>query len=110
MGGDAGQTEGQIPEKRMARRGQTLCGGRQANYEKEAKILYGLLREAWERAVEEVLLDGIVERFRPSVQTQHLGTIADITDEDCQRVDTAMTKCSKWLHGHVSRSGARAGA
>jgi energy-coupling factor transporter ATP-binding protein EcfA2 len=83
-------------------------GGRQANYEKEAKTLYGLLREAWERAVEEVLLGGIIERFRPSVQTQHLSTIAGITAEDCLRVDTAMTKCSKWLYGHDQAAAARA--
>ncbi|MCK7494450.1 MAG: hypothetical protein MZW92_27160 [Comamonadaceae bacterium] len=46
--------------------------GHQAAYEKEAKYLYGFLREAWERALEEVLLGGIVERFRPGVQTQHI--------------------------------------
>jgi putative AbiEii toxin of type IV toxin-antitoxin system len=39
--------------------------GHQAAYEKEGKYLYGLLREAWERALEEVLLGGVVERFRP---------------------------------------------
>jgi hypothetical protein len=82
--------------------------GPQANYEKEAKYLYGLLREAWERAIEEVLLGGIIERFRPGVQTQHIGTIADITAEDCQTVDTAMTKCSKWLPGHDQAAAARA--
>ena len=53
--------------------------GHQAAYEKEAKYLYGSLREAWERGLEEVLLGGIVERFRPGVQTQHIGIIADIT-------------------------------
>ena len=72
--------------------------GHQAAYEKEAKYLYGLLREAWERALEEVLLAGIVERFRPGVQTQHIDTIADITAQDCGTLDAAMTKCSKWLH------------
>lgn len=82
--------------------------GHQANYEKEAQYLYGLLREAWERAVEEVLLGGLVERFRPNVQTQHIGTIADITVEDCRTVDTAMTKCSKWLPGHDQAAAARA--
>lgn len=82
--------------------------GHQAAYEKEAKYLYGLLREAWERALEEVLLGGIVERFRPSVQTQHIGTIADITPEDCRTIDAAMTKCSKWLPGHDQAAAARA--
>src|SRR5690606_3270355 len=53
-------------------------GGNQAAYEKEATHLYGLLRSAWERALEEVLLGGLVERFRVSVQTQHIEAIADI--------------------------------
>ncbi len=82
--------------------------GHQAAYEKEATYLYGLLREAWERALEEVLLNGIVERFRPGVQTQQIGTIADITAQDCETLDTAMTKCSKWLPGHDQAPAARA--
>jgi energy-coupling factor transporter ATP-binding protein EcfA2 len=80
----------------------------QAAYEKEAKYLYGLLREAWERAVEEVLLSGIVERFRPGIQTKHIGTIADITTEDCRIIDAAMTKSSRWLPGHDQAAAARA--
>jgi len=82
--------------------------GHQAAYEKEAKYLYGLLREAWERALEEVLLGGVVERFRPGVQTQQVLTIADITEEDCKALDAAMTKCSKWLPGHDRAAAARA--
>lgn len=82
--------------------------GHQAAYEKEAKYLYGFLREAWERALEEVLLGSIVERFRPGVQTQHIGIIVDITAEDCRTVDAAVTKCSKWLPGHDQAAAARA--
>lgn len=82
--------------------------GHQDAYEKDAKNLYGLLREAWERALEEVLLAGIVERFRPGVQTQHVAIIADITPEDCRTLDTAMSKCSKWLTGHDQAAAARA--
>ena len=85
-----------------------LREGHLPTYEKEAKYLYGLLREAWERAVEEVLLGGIVERFRPGVQTQHIGSIADITPQDCQTVDAAMAKCSRLLPGHDQAAAARA--
>lgn len=72
--------------------------GHQATYEREAQCLYGLLREAWERALEEVLLGGVVERYRPGVQTQQLAKIADISPEDCRVLDAAMTKCSRWVH------------
>ena len=82
--------------------------GQQSAYEKDATYLYGLLREAWERALEEVLLGGIVERFRPSVQTLQIGTIADICTEDCMTLDAAMTKCSRWLPGHDQAAAARA--
>lgn len=82
--------------------------GHQDAYEKEAKYLYGLLREAWERALEEVLLGGVVERYRPGVQTQQIAQIADISAEDCRAVETAMTKCSTWLPGHDKAPAARA--
>jgi hypothetical protein len=82
--------------------------GHQDAYEKETKYLYGLLREGWERALEEVLLGGLVERYRPSIQTQQVAQIADITVEDCKTVETAMTKCSKWLTGHDQAAAARA--
>lgn len=82
--------------------------GHQDAYEKDAKYLYGLLREAWERALEEVLLGGVVERFRPGVQTQQIAHIADISDEDCKAIETAMAKCSTWLPGHDQAAAARA--
>jgi hypothetical protein len=82
--------------------------GHQDAYEKDAKYLYGLLREAWERALEEVLLGGVVERYRPSVQTQQIAQISDITPEDCKAVEAAMTKCSTWLAGHDKAAAARA--
>lgn len=82
--------------------------GHKDAYEKEAKYLYGLLREAWERALEEVLLHGLVERYRPNIQTQQVAKIADITADDCKKVETAITKCSKWLAGHDQAAAARA--
>lgn len=82
--------------------------GHELMYEREAGMIYGLLREAWERGLEEVLLGSIVERYRPSVQTLQVAKIADITSEDCGAVQTAMTKCSRWLHGHDQAAAARA--
>jgi energy-coupling factor transporter ATP-binding protein EcfA2 len=82
--------------------------GHQSAYEHDAIFIYGYLREAWERGLEEVLLGGVVERYRPGVQTQQIGKISDITEEDCRTVETAMSKCSKWLPGHDQAPAARA--
>lgn len=80
----------------------------QEEYERKGGEIYGLLREAWERGVEEVLLSGVVERFRPSIQTQNrVMVLHDITEEDCVAVQAGMTKCSTFLHGHDQASAYR---
>ena len=70
------------------------------DYKKEASHLYGLLRESWERAVEEVLLGGVVERYRSSVETRRISEIIGICEEDYKVLSAAMTKCSRLLTGH----------
>lgn len=81
--------------------------GEQDRYEKESKYLYGLLREAWERAIEEVLLNNVVERFQVGVQTQRLKAV-DIDAQDYAAIEAGMAKCSKWLPGHDKAAADRA--
>ncbi len=69
-------------------------------YEREAKFIYGLLREAWERGLEEVMLGGTVERYRRSIQTRRARQLYDITEADCTALEAGMTKSSRWLVGH----------
>lgn len=70
-------------------------------YEPIARDLYGALRETWERAVEEVLFNDVVQRLRRGVETLKLRQLAgDITEEDCKIVDENMTLCSRYLRGH----------
>ena len=69
-------------------------------YEAEAQRIYGLLRETWERAIEEVLLHGVVERFRASVQTLPVRYLEDISGDDVRAINDGMGKCSTWLAGH----------
>src|SRR5690606_3749963 len=71
-------------------------------YEKEAIRIYGFLREAWERGLEEILIGGVVERYRHSVQSLKVKALSDITANDCDQFENGMTKCSKWLAGHDS--------
>ena len=75
-------------------------------YEKDAQYLYGLLRETWERAVEEILLNMCVERYRPDIQTQRVKMLTDVSEEDYERLEKGMKKCSAWMTGHDQSSGA----
>lgn len=74
-------------------------------FRKASRHFYGLLRESWERLVEEKLLNKVVNRFERGVYTQRLSRLVDITDADIARVDNAMTKCSTYFTGHDSAAG-----
>lgn len=74
--------------------------GTEEEYKEKAKVLYGKLRETWERFVEEVLLNGTIQRFGRSVQTQRLSKIVDLTGDDYNMVDSNMSKCSTYFTGH----------
>jgi hypothetical protein len=71
--------------------------GNQDEYLFAAKSWYGLLREGWERAVEERLFKGVVERFSPGVQTQKLKKVI-ITKELLNEIENGMTESSSWIH------------
>jgi len=63
----------------------------------ELKSWYGLLREAWERTIEERLFKGVVERFSLGIQTQKLKNLV-ITDDLITEINKGMTESSSWLH------------
>jgi hypothetical protein len=62
------------------------------------KAVCGDFRILIERTVEKILLNGLVERFRRSVQTQQIKTLAKITADDCSTVEEMMTKYSRFEH------------
>lgn len=72
------------------------------NYKEKAKPLYGKLREAWERFVEEVMLNGTIQRFGREVQTLRIKAIIDLSETDYTVLDENMSKCSKYFWGHDS--------
>lgn len=79
---------------------QTLSkneSGDQDIYRNQVKNWYELLREAWERVVEERLFKGVVQRFDSRVQTQKLGKVT-ITPELINEITDNMSDSSKWLH------------
>jgi len=79
--------------------------GTESEYNNLAGSFYGYLREAWERLVEEKLLNKVVERFGRAIQTQRLKRIVDISDKDIEQIDAAMGKCSAIFKGHDTAPG-----
>jgi ATPase subunit of ABC transporter with duplicated ATPase domains len=66
-------------------------------YSQRARQVYQRLRDTWERTIEEVLLNGVVWRFKAGVSTQSLREVA-VEDSDYAEIVKGMGKCSKFAH------------
>lgn len=78
--------------------------GDDLEYRKRTIDAYQLLRDTWERFVEEVLFGSVVIRFRKGVETQRLKQIK-IEESDYIVVDKGMTKCSNYSHDKALMGG-----
>lgn len=72
--------------------------GHAAEYDSAVKSLCGDFRILIERSIEKVMLNGLMERFRRSVQTQQIKSLAKINVADCALIDEMMTKYSRFEH------------
>jgi ABC-type phosphate/phosphonate transport system ATPase subunit len=61
--------------------------------------IYTLMRETWERIVEEILFNGTIQRFRPEVMTQSLKHACYDPTEDYPAIFEGMKRCSHYS-GH----------
>ncbi|MFW6102326.1 MAG: AAA family ATPase [Chloroflexota bacterium] len=58
---------------------------------------YILLRKCWEKTIEEIVFNKVVERFDEEVKTQRLASVS-VTDDDFLKISHAMSKCSDPSH------------
>lgn len=71
--------------------------GEEDFYNQQIKGWYGLLRESWERCVEERLFKGAIERFSGEIHTKPLSKI-EINDDLINMINVGMTESSNWVH------------
>ncbi len=74
------------------------------DYKAETESFYKDLRRTWERAIEEILLNGIVTRYRRDVQPGRVNDIF-INDDDKQVIADNMHTCSKYMHDPADETG-----
>lgn len=65
---------------------------------------YRMLRDSWERAVEEVLLNNSITRFKKSIETNRLLKVT-IEPQDLAEIEKGMTKCSNYSHDRPLMAG-----
>ena len=81
--------------------GQAIqASGDEDAYSEHVAATIGYLREAWERAVEEVVLNQAVMRFKHEIETRRLRVLHLLGAEDYEAIERGMTWCSSWLPGH----------
>ncbi|SHF73529.1 AAA domain-containing protein [Litoreibacter ascidiaceicola] len=61
--------------------------------------IYTLMRETWERIVEEILFNGTIQRFQPGVMTQSLKHACYHPSDDYPAIFEGMKRCSHYS-GH----------
>ena len=69
------------------------------NFRGTVVSLYTRLRETWERVVEEILLNKVVQRFRPEIMTQRLEQACIDPAHDYPLIFKGMKRCSHFS-GH----------
>ncbi|MBR2190158.1 MAG: AAA family ATPase [Eubacterium sp.] len=66
-------------------------------YIEKTKQWCELLRESWERSVEEILFNDAIQRYSPSIETKRLKK-APFTKDVYLELEQGMTDCSAWCH------------
>lgn len=66
-------------------------------YSEEAKKWCGLLRETWERSIEELLFNDAIQRFSPGIQTKRIEKMK-FTPDLYKEIEKGMAECSNWVH------------
>lgn len=68
-------------------------------YDERVHYVCQQMRIIVEKSVEDVLLNGVVKRFRRDIKTKDMiGQLANISREDCDLIDEMMTKYSYYDH------------
>ena len=80
------------------RAGEHREGSDQTTYEAFMSHTIEHLREAWERAVEEVVMAGVVMRFQRDVKTTKVRYLIDLTEADYREIDRGMSFASRAKH------------
>ncbi len=98
-------------KQRIAQLNQDIVGVRKAykdgdddEHRRLTQRAYGKLRLAWERAVEEVLFNKVIQRFGEGVHTKQLKQVA-VEDDDYHKIESGMTKSSKFEHDPAAAVG-----
>ncbi len=87
---------------------ESLSGnpGSKDEYSIRVNDFFKKLRETWERAIEEVVFNDTIQRFRDSVETNRLKSVK-FDDDDYKVIDEAMSFSSSYLHDRAAGKGER---
>ena len=73
-------------------------------YKIRVEDFFKKLRETWERAVEEIVFNDTIQRFRDSVETNRLKSVK-FDDNDYKEINEGMAFSSEYLHDRARAKG-----
>lgn len=83
---------------------------KEEEYKKEAADIYNRLRASWERALESIAFQGVVQRHRDYINPKHLKKVSVLADTDCSAFQIGYKKCCGVTDAHDPSSGRNANA
>lgn len=69
-------------------------------YQEKVGKIYDDLRATWERAIEDVGLCHVVQRYRDYINTKDLKKVTVLTDQDCEAFSAGFQKCCDYVDAH----------
>jgi ABC-type hemin transport system ATPase subunit len=88
-----------LRDQEMAKLRKFLEAKDVAGYQVQAKYICSTFRTLVENSVEKILMNGVVARFRRSVETKNkVAALAKINDDDCALIEDLMTRYSVFEH------------
>lgn len=79
-------------------------------YKKEATDIYNRLRASWERALETVAFQRVVQRHRDYIDQKNFKKVSVLTEADCETFQTGYKKCHSIIDAHDPSRGRNADA
>lgn len=87
-------------EARRLKRGREDDKISDRDYKDEAKIFFSRLRESWEKAFEQVVLAGVLVRYRMYINPKHMNKITSFDSYFEKKWQVGYKRCCDYLGGH----------
>jgi len=87
-------------EKKLRANKKNYEKGADEDYRSGTSLIYSELRATWERALEDTVFAGVINRHRDYINTKDLNLVTVLSDQDVSEFNIAFKKCCDFTESH----------